>query len=73
MADAYKAWLEEQVAYYRAWCLKEAKEHGYAGTDETFAIRYANQIYREILDTYQECLDKYNELAAQVSPAPSPD
>jgi hypothetical protein len=68
MADAYQQWLQEQVAYYRNWCLNEAKEHGYTGTDENFAIRYVNPIYREILDTYEDCLDGYKRYIETGSP-----
>ena len=66
MADAYRTWLEEQVAYWHGRCLESAAERGRPASEGT---RFADQTLREILDAYQECLDKYNALAAQTSPA----
>ena len=62
MADAYKAWLQEQVAYYTDLCSKSAAERGYPGK-----LRFAEQSYRENLDAYEDCLCKYEALCA--SPA----
>ena len=63
MADAYKAWLQERIDWYQAECLKSADERGYPGK-----LRFAEQVLRETLETYQECLERYEALA----PCPTP-
>ncbi len=72
--DTYRSWLQEQVAYYRNLCLDEAKAAGWNGSQEYeyIAIKYAHPENRAAMDTYEECLDKFNELAAQ-APAPPDD
>lgn len=62
--DEYRAWLQEQVDYWRGRCMENAAERGYPG--KWYAV---DPTLKEILYAYDDCLGKLEELAP--SPAPS--
>ena len=63
MADAYQQWLQEQVANYTSWCLKDAEAIGYPGK-----IHFANQAMRYALEAYEDCLEQYEALCTPALP-----
>ena len=67
MADAYEAWLQEQIAYYTNECLKSAAANGNPGN-----FRWADMTLRYVLETYEECLAHYERLRAPAT-LPLPD
>lgn len=58
--DKYEAWLQERINYYTEACLQSADERGYPGT-----LRFADQVLRESLDVFWECMDAYREFKAK--------
>jgi len=55
--DKYILWLDEQIETYIKLVREDAAKIG-----RPDQLKFANQVLRDTLETYQECLDKYREI-----------